>query len=266
MCRLLGVVTSEPHTLPEVLGDQLDGYTELSHEHQHGWGIAARRPDDTVDLTKGAEPAWTSPLYAETLRTTISDQTIVHIRKASPDMPVVLKNCHPFVRTVPEGAGLASGQQIAFEHNGFFEPSPRLRGWLRDHDGPQPEGDTDSELYFCLLLVHARTRDWPAAIEATVRQIVADYELREPGDRPDSLNCLVSTPDAIYAYSQHEPRKLRPTAARDYYVLRLAQRPDATIVASTLFPLDGAEPVEQQRVFRIDRENLSVRFFDPIEF
>ena len=138
MCRLLGVVASGPESLARVLAAS-DGFCELSHKHQDGWGVAWHEQGE-LRIVKGASPAWTDPGYEPALAAVAGDAAIVHLRRASVGIPVLLENCHPF------GEGT-----VAFEHNGQFRVSDRLRAHYADSGLRTCEGTTDSELYLSLI-------------------------------------------------------------------------------------------------------------------
>ena len=111
-------------------------------------------------------------------------------------MAVTEANTHPF-----------AGDGIALAHNGFFTPRAAVDALLPDA-GTGCAGDTDSERYFALVRdrlaaagsaagrpgrtpPHLALRDAGAAISG-----VAEVE---------SLNALLLTPDALYAYARYEP-------------------------------------------------------------
>lgn len=246
MCRLLGVAGSSPERVAEVLGAS-DGFCELSHKHADGWGVAWHDAGG-LRIVKGTLPAWQDPAYEPALAQVEGDAAIVHLRRASPGLPVVLENCHPF------GEGV-----VAFEHHGQFRVTDRLRAFHAENGLRPLAGTTDSELYFALVLGFAtRTGSWPAAIVEAAAFITSDQWLDDPSDNPESLNCLLLTPDALYGYSQHEPAKLKPDAPLDTYVLRIAQRDGVVELTSTHWDVAGAEDLPQRCVVEVARGSLDV--------
>jgi predicted glutamine amidotransferase len=246
MCRLLGVVASEPESLHAVL-DSSGGFCELSHKHSDGWGVAWHDGGE-LEIVKGALPAWTDPGYDAALGSVSGDAAVVHLRRASVGIPVLLENCHPF------GDGT-----VAFEHNGQFRVSDRLRSYYADVGLRPCEGTTDSELYFGLVLdAFPRTGSWPSAICEAASRITRDLWVDDPGDNPDALNCLLLTPDALYGFSQSEPSKLQPDSTPDTYVLRLVEREGAVIVTSTHWEVVGASEIPERTVVQVDRGTLAV--------
>lgn len=81
-----------------------------SFEHKDGWGFA----DKNGELWKCAIPMHFTSNSGEVLRTRLPESdgiTLGHIRRASPEVPVVQKNSHPF-----------SKEDITFVHNGKLSP------------------------------------------------------------------------------------------------------------------------------------------------
>lgn len=225
----------------------------LSHEHKDGWGTAWRDSEGELHRYRCVDPAWTDPEFTRTLTRRSARQVLVHLRKASEGLAVNEQNCHPFV----EG-------DIAFCHNGQFTATQRLRNWALEHDARACAGTTDSELYFAILLVFARTMDWPRAIEATVRLISEDTAIDDPQARPHALNCLVATPHTLYAYSQSDPTTFKPTSPEDLYDLQLSATPERVVICSTKITVPGAEHVEQFRVITV-HEDLRVEIGDALD-
>jgi predicted glutamine amidotransferase len=247
MCRLLGVVAPGPDQVPGVL-DASEGFCELSHKHKDGWGVAWHDAAGDLRIVKGALPAWSDPEYEPALGEVEGDAALVHLRRASVGIPVELRNCHPF------GEG-----QVAFEHNGQFRVSDRMRAYYAENQLRPLGGTTDSELYFGLVLdFFSRTGSWPDAIVEAAAFITRDLWVDDPSDNPEALNCLLLTPDALYGYSQWEPAKLKPESTPDAYVLRLAERPDAVIVTSTHWAVDQAVELPERAVVEVHRGTLEV--------
>jgi predicted glutamine amidotransferase len=252
MCRLLGVVASGDAALRDVL-DGSEGFCELSHKHKDGWGVAWYDAEGDLAIVKGELPAWADPGYEVALAAVDGDIAMVHLRRASEGIPVELRNCHPF------GEGT-----VAFEHNGQFDVTERMRAYYAENGLRPLGGATDSELYFGLVLdVFSRTGSWPAAIVEAAAFITRDLWVDDPADNPNALNCLLLTPDALYGYSQWEPAKLQPDSTPDAYVLRLAERPDSVVVTSTQWTVDAAVPLPERTVGEVHRGSLAVTVHPP---
>ena len=253
MCRLLGIIGADDAALRRVLNAS-EGFCDLSHKHQDGWGVAWYDVADELAVVKGALPAWTDEEYDSALASVEGDIAMVHLRRASAGIPVELHNCHPFA----EG-------DVAFEHNGQFRVSDRLGEFYAENGLRALQGTTDSELYFGLVLhFFGRTGSWPEAIVEAAAFITRDLWVDDPADNPDALNCLLLTPEALYGYSQWEPLKLKPESTPDTYVLRLATRPDSVVVTSTQWPVDAARPLPERSVVEVVRGSLTVTVHEPV--
>jgi predicted glutamine amidotransferase len=240
MCRLLGVVASDDASLRAVL-DGSEGFCELSHKHKDGWGVAWYDPEGDLAIVQGELPAWSDPSYEPSLAAVGG-----HLRRASVGIPVELRNCHPF------GEGT-----VAFEHNGQFDVTERMRAYYAANGLRPLGGTTDSELYFGLVLDFFHG-SWPAAIVEAAAFITRDLWVDDPADNPNALNCLLLTPDALYGYSQWEPSKLQPDSGPDAYVLRLSERPDSVVVTSTQWAVDEAVELPERSVVEVQRGTLAV--------
>jgi len=138
MCQLLGMSCKEPANI----NFSFEGFRArggLTDEHKDGWGIAFFR-NNSFDVFLDHQPAANSALADEIHGAGIKSKTIIaHIRKATVG-DVKIANCHPFKREL-------WGKTWLFCHNGDLKNfAPELKGLY------QSEGDTDSELAFCLLL------------------------------------------------------------------------------------------------------------------
>ena len=111
MCRLLAFVSDKPTTFADVLGDAWPSFVQLSHWHRDGWGMAWLQ-DGTIRATKEPVAAFRSAQFEKAVAHP-SRAAILHLRWATPGMPVDLTNTHPFV-DAPQG--------VAFIHNGSVGP------------------------------------------------------------------------------------------------------------------------------------------------
>ncbi|MFE3112652.1 class II glutamine amidotransferase [Kitasatospora indigofera] len=219
MCRLLGVVTRDPMRLADSLTDLIDPFTQLACEHSDGWGIAAWHSDGELALAKDVTPAHTSPAYTDVTTGPATDAALLHIRMASPELAVDKHNTHPFT------AGT-----VAFAHNGDFLPVEAIDHLIDPDLLAGAAGNTDSERYFLRILTLMREKD-PAD---AVAQAAADIRARA-GIR--SLNCLLLTQDALYAYAEEDPEsEVSRRRGPDFFRLRYRVQDDRVIVASSGIP------------------------------
>ena len=216
MCRLLGWATRTPTSLHRLLGhDDLTDFTELSGLHGDGWGLA-RRVDGGVEVRKRPNTARMSDDFALWSRGTRSDLGMVHLRRATLGLPVSVENTHPF-----------SDGRLAFAHNGSIFPPPALDALLSPAALARKTGDTDSERYFLAVLSQLEAGATPAeALRRAVAGIVTTSSFT-------SLNCLLLTPEELYAVCFFAPDGPPSDEAPDYYDLRYRIADDGVVVTSS---------------------------------
>jgi predicted glutamine amidotransferase len=217
MCRLLGWATRTPTSLQDLLGPaDLDAFTELSCKHADGWGMA-RSTDTGVEVRKRADAARTSDDFTALARAGRSDLGLAHLRWATLGLGVRPENTHPF-----------TDGRLAFAHNGSISPPASLDRLLPRRVRRQRRGDTDSERYFLAVLARIAEGATPAeALTSVVTEIAGST-------RYTSLNCLLLTPDALYAVSRYDAvAPVRADEGPDYFSLRYRVGPDAVVVASS---------------------------------
>ena len=215
MCRLLGWATKVPTTLADLLGADLADFTELSTKHGDGWGIA-RSTRRGVAVRKRPDAARTSSQFAREAARRRSDMGLAHLRWATLGLGIGQDNTHPF-----------TDGRVAFAHNGSVRPPAALDRLLSDRSRRRRQGTTDSERYF--LAVAQLLRDGAAPEEAlrrTADEIAATAEFT-------SLNCLLLTPERLYAVCRYDPAGRWEDDDPDYYRLRYRLSPDAVVVASS---------------------------------
>jgi predicted glutamine amidotransferase len=216
MCRLLGWTTRVPTTLSELLGeDDLTDFTELSARHGDGWGVA-RSTRRRVAVLKRPDAARTSPRFSRWAHRRRTDAGLVHLRWATLGLDIGRDNTHPF-----------TDRRVAFAHNGSIRPPAALDALLSDRARRQRRGDTDSERYF--LAVTQLLRDGATPEEALLTT-ADDIAATTPST---SLNCLLLTPDRLYAYCRFDAGSPTEDGDPEYYNLRYRVTDDAVVVASS---------------------------------
>jgi predicted glutamine amidotransferase len=216
VCRLLGWATRTPTSLHRLLGhDDLVDFTELSGLHGDGWGLA-RAVAGGVEVRKRPDTARASDDFALWSRATRSDLGLVHLRRATLGLQVKAENTHPF-----------TDGRLAFAHNGSVSPPPSLDVLLSPSAQGLRRGDTDSERYFLAVLSQLETGADPVdALRGAVAGITATASYT-------SLNCLLMTPDELYAVCFFDPGGHQADEAPDYYHLGYRMTDDAVVVASS---------------------------------
>jgi predicted glutamine amidotransferase len=216
VCRLLGWSTRTPTSLHRLLGhDDLADFTELSGLHGDGWGLA-RRVAGGVEGRKRPNAARMSDDYTLWSRATRSDLGLVHLRRATLGLPVRMENTHPF-----------TDGRMAFAHNGSIFPPPALDALLSPAARARRAGETDSERYFLAVLSQLEAGATPAeALREAVAGIAATASFT-------SLNCLLLTPEELYAVCFFDPDGRQSDEAPDYYHLRYRATDDAAVITSS---------------------------------
>jgi len=253
MCRLLGYTARDAAPVAELLGpDRFRAFTSLSALHGDGWGMA---------WYAGSRPAaWKSPdraaserVYDKLAWQPLGDHGLVHLRWATPGLPVSDVNTHPFTYG-----------DYTFAHNGAIYPQERLAAMLPPAWEEQLAGTTDSERYFLHIMwrLAERDGDMVAAIADTVAAISEHYTTT-------SLNAIVLSPDTLYAISFYDramvpTEKLRELGHGDdadevaaYFDLSYQATDDAVLVASSGWPMPGWTPLPSSHVLVADRRTLA---------
>ena len=234
VCRLVGWVSETPTTLLEVLGeDGLADLTALSHQHCDGWGMAWWSGGE-LHAQSSHLPAHATPEYAAAVRDVRTDAGLLHLRWATPGIPVAPANTHPFV---------VGGW--AFGHNGAVRPADGLLELMTPDEIAGLRGDTDSERLMHVLLARVRRHGLAEGLRRTVSDVCA-------GLTPSSLNALLLGRDELTAVCAHgapsegDPPVVGgpPEDQPGYFDLRYRQSPGLVAVAS--------EPLGTQAWQRLD--------------
>jgi len=112
-----------------------------------GFGLAWYPSDPEAEpaVFKDITPAWNNMNLLNLARVITSTCVLAHVRAATPGLPVIQLNCHPFVLG-----------RFAFMHNGRVGGFQRIRRALMDRLSDRAysaiAGSTDSEFLFALFL------------------------------------------------------------------------------------------------------------------
>jgi predicted glutamine amidotransferase len=253
MCRLLGYCSRDHASLASLLGEQgLGDFTALSALHSDGWGMAWYDEREPV-IRKSPGRADSEPDYDKLAWQPVGGLGLLHLRWATPGLPVASRNSHPF-RYGP----------YVLAHNGAIHPQDRLGELLPPEWERQLTGTTDSERYFLHLMWRLAERggDMIAAIADTTADIERRYA-------PNSLNAVLLSPDKLYVISWHDPAKVparqlatrgygnRPDEVAAYFDLAYRASADAVVVASSGWPMAGWTPLPRRHVLVTDRATLA---------
>lgn len=259
MCRLVGWVARRPMTVVEALGEEgVAGVHRLAALHADGWGTATYESGDVV-ITKSTRRADLDEAFVSATTDRASEIGLLHLRWATPGLPVEPANTHPFQRG-----------DHAFAHNGAIYPSDRLDAMLHPAMLAQLAGTTDSERYF--LAVEAeleRGIELPQALAEVTRRVSRDFA-------PSSLNAVLTTPESLYAVSCHDPTAAPNYGASvsgdlahatghgedPYFDLYYRVLPDAVVVVSSgivTVTAPGWQLLPNDSVLVVDRGTLATR-------
>ena len=217
MCRLLGWTTRVPTTLSDLLGaDDLAGFTELSTKHGDGWGVArSTRRRVAVRKRAGRRPDQrrVRPLGRPAAAPTWAWCTCAGRRWGSAS-----------ARTTPTPSPTAGWRSRTTAR------SARRRRWTgccrtgprRRRRGRPTASATSSPWPSCSGTARAPEE----ALRTTADEIAATMAFT-------SLNCLLLTPEKLYAFCRYDPAGRWEDDDPEYYDLRYRVTPDAVVVASS---------------------------------
>jgi predicted glutamine amidotransferase len=250
MCRLLGYCARDHASLADLMGEaSLSDFSALSAFHRDGWGMAWYDGPQLL-VEKSPLRAIDEPAYDKLAHQALGDVGLLHLRMATPGLPVEMRNTHPFAR---------GGYAMA--HNGAVLPLDRIGELLPAAWEQQLTGTTDSERYFLHVMSGLEAHgDAIAALSSTV----ADIDRRFAGN---SLNAILVGPDALYAVCCYHPERIPRDGLsmrgyegppERYFDLAYRVTPDAVVVASSGWPQDGWSYVPNRHVMVVDRGTLRV--------
>ena len=243
MCRLLGYVARQPHSVEDVVGDALPAFVSLSQFHADGWGFAWYAPDGKVQVAKAPEAAESSAAFAESAARVRADMLIAHLRWATPGMPLCAENTHPFT----DGS-------LAFAHNGSVMPVDAVEALIDPALRPNLSGTTDSERYFAALLTVLERIPDPAD---ALRSLLGALHERT---RSTSLNALLLTPDALYVVCDWRSDAPMVRKDPDYYQLSYNASDDAVVIGSSGWQRGpGWQTIPNGQILVVERATLRTR-------
>ena len=223
MCRLLGFWADEPSSLVALIGKAgLEEFSELSHQHQDGWGLAFLDENGTIVQHRSILPAYQDPDFPA-LAGKPARAALWHFRWASPGMAVNWANTHPFVM-----------RGTAFAHNGEVASDVinLAGGSLREGI----EGTTDSErLYRSLLGECERAGDVIEGMRGLLNHVRGSFHY-------SGLNMMLLTSSQLLAVCQYDPAAPMLENDPQYYDLHYNAMEHVGVVASSGWETGDAWP------------------------
>ena len=219
-----------------------------------GFGLAWYVPtvSEAPAIFKDITPAWNNLNLLNLARVTRSACILAHVRAASPGLPVIQLNCHPF-----------AWGPFAFMHNGtvagFHQVRRAILERLSDEAFQMIRGTTDSEYVLALFADHylrggvgqSRVEAMASALTAAIAEVEALTRAAGIAE-PSLLNLALSdgTCAVVSRYISHTPEKansLYVHAGRRYVcedgICHMVDpdhpHPGAVIVASEPLSQDG---------------------------
>ena len=253
MCRLLGYCSSDNASVADLLGPGFEDFTALSAAHADGWGKAAL-DDSELKLERSPRQASTDPEYRSLAAKNLGDIGLVHLRWATPGLPIEQRNSHPF-----------RNRDFVLAHNGAIRPQDKLPAMLPPEWEAQVTGTTDSERYFLSIMSRIGPREGGvvAAIADAVAHIRQEFQ-------PNCLNAILFSPETLYAVCWFNPELIPYEYLRDrapkmpeadvagYFNLACQVTGDAVVVASTGWPQPGWQVMPNGSVLTVDRATRAV--------
>jgi predicted glutamine amidotransferase len=251
MCRLVGIVASEPTEFGLCLNTAERSLAALSREHPDGWGIAIHSHEWRVH--KGIERAYEDRRFHEVAARSRGHMLIAHIRQKTVG-PTRVENTHPFER-----------DGWVFAHNGTLTDLPAVRDRSSSRRLGEVTGDTDSELLFAFLLSRLDAHGAHASKKDATRVLAtATTELRDR--KVGAFNFLLSNGEVTFVHrfgrtlfllerGPGDPvRERRDLMGSTMLVTRWTSRRRAILVASERITNEPWQEVPEGSFFRVDRE------------
>lgn len=244
MCRLMGFVSSEKTTFPQIAGSHFSDFVALSSIHCDGWGVATiDHDDDKAHLVRAAEMAHTSSQFDNAIASSVADGGLLHLRWATKGLPVSENNSHPFVF-----------EDYTFIHNGSINPPSAVDAFIDPAFSWLITGETDSERYFYLMMTMITHHGFVEGVRKAVETVKehADYS---------SINAMIMNDDMFVVVSEFDPARKPDFGQDDYYELNYRKDKDGVLVASSGWPQDGWTPLPNHHLLVVDRKSFATQLF-----
>jgi predicted glutamine amidotransferase len=240
MCRLLGFVSNNEHTIAEIAGSEFDSFAALSAKHGDGWGVAAIDNHKNTKLVVEPTRAKDSEKFAEVTRSLMSDGALLHLRWATQGLEVNEGNSHPF-----------TFGDISFMHNGDIKPASSLDPYIDDELKSAMRGNTDSEKYFYNIVSASKRSNLIEGTLSAVRNIKKNLSY-------SSINAMMLTPEKYIVICEHNDDRIPAGEGPEYYDLYYRKDAKGILVTSTGWNQEGWTLIPNHHITVIDRKNLTV--------
>ena len=234
MCRLFGIISRVTCDASYWFFESSTPFKAFSERvinrgpHNSGWGVAWLK--DKWNIFKEGKNDVKSYDF-EKLRELKSKIMLIHLRHASVGEETT-RNAHPF-----------SYKNYVFAHNGGVNRD-KVKGYLNDKFKKQIKTDTDSEVYFLLIMQFLEeTKDIIKAIGKTLK-IARKFPYR-------SLNFIMSDGKKLFTFRDVS---LEHKDKIDYYCLHYLKQKDQVIISSDPLSKDGWISVNLGELIIIDKD------------
>ncbi len=242
MCRLMGYVSHEKTSFPQIAGAGFDEFVALSSIHCHGWGVSTIGHDEKIaHLLRAAEMAHTSPQFASAISESRADGGLLHLRWATAGLPISENNAHPFIY-----------RDFTFTHNGSIKPPSSLEPFIGPEFMANITGETDSERYFYALLTSIEKYGFIEGVLKGVAQIKNACEY-------SSINAMIMNEETYIAICEHDPAKRPSFGDETYYELKYRSDAEGVVVASSGWPQEGWVVLPNHHVMVVDRKTFAMK-------
>lgn len=233
MCRLLGYTSNKAISFDQAIGPDFQEFVKLADDHCDGWGIASSEKDlyrEPVSATKSSH-------FKDEIAKHKSPGALLHLRWATPGLPVAEKNTHPFTYG-----------DISFIHNGALLPGDQLDSKIPDHLKARITGDTDSERYFWFVISEIEKNGFVEGVKSALSYIKKNITY-------SSVNCMIMNKETFIAaciYNQDRiPDRFKDQV--DYYRLKYTERDGNVIVGSSGWNQSGWKELPNGSLLVVDR-------------
>ena len=221
MCRLLGFVSDQKRNFPELFGNDFQEFVELSKVHCDGWGISNIGSDEKVaQMTREPIMAATSDKFKDKIANLSTDGALLHIRWATPGLPIKEENSHPFIY-----------EDITFTHNGAIRPATAL------NDEIDPK-------YLALC------QGFITGIKNAVNYVRKNKDY-------SSINGMIMNEDYYVVIAEYDLAKIPPIFTEDYYELRFKKSQKSVMVGSSGWNQDGWEILPNHHLLVVNRKTFA---------
>jgi predicted glutamine amidotransferase len=240
MCRLLGFVSSEEHTIAEIAGKDFINFSALSAKHGDGWGVATVDNQMHTQLVVEPTRAKDSAKFAEVTSNLKSDGALLHLRWATQGLAINNGNSHPFTY-----------DEVSFMHNGDIRPADSLDPFVDPELKTAMRGNTDSEKYFYSIISAAKKSNLLDGTLKAVKKIKEKLTY-------SSINAMLLTPDKYIVVCEHNDERIPAGEGSDYYDLYYRKDAKGILVTSTGWNQEGWTLIPNHSIAVIDRKTLMV--------